>query len=187
MPFSEYFPFGSSRLMRRILEGGEIFTSGPADPAPIDTRMGRAGILVCNEAMLPGVAAARVRAGAEVLVSPSNDAWINGMGFAEHMLAVVGMRAIEQRRYLLRASTSGASAVVDPWGRVAVRTAVRSRQIMLGGVRPEHGQTLYGRFGDVFALGCLLVVTSVAFGLTFFGRRTDGIRHHRDDIRTPDS
>ena len=167
VPFSEYFPFQSLGLMRRRVDGARTYSPGPADPAPIDTRMGRAGVLICNEAMLPEVARARVRAGAEILVSPSNDSWIAGTGFAEHMLAVVGLRAIEQRRYLVRASTSGPSAVIDPWGRTAVRTPAGRPAVLLGGVRPGRKLTVYARWGDAFAAGCGLAVAAVLIAIAF--------------------
>jgi len=163
LPFSEYYPFRSSELMRRRVDGARTYSPGASDPAPVDTRLGRAGLLLCNEAMLPEVAGTRVRAGAEILISPSNDSWIAGEAFAEHMLAVVGLRAIEQRRYLVRASTSGPSAVVDPWGRVRVRTSTDRQFVLLGAVRPERELTAYARLGDAFALGCALVVVAVLF------------------------
>ena len=73
---------------------------------------------------------------------------------------MVGLRAIEQRRYLVRASTSGPSAVVDPWGRVPVRTPANRPAVLLGGVRPERELTPYARFGDAFASGCALLVAA---------------------------
>lgn len=170
MPFSEYYPFGAGSLMRRHFEGARFFTKGATDPAPIDSRMGRVGLLLCNEAMLSSVAAARVRAGAEILVNPSNDGWIDGEAFAEHMLAIVGMRAIEQRRYLVRASTSGPSAVIDPWGRIAVRTPPQTRHLLRGGVRPKTELTVYSRIGDAFALTCMGIVAAVLSYLTWASR-----------------
>ena len=170
LPFSEYFPFRSDEIIRRRVDGVRTYSPGARDPAPVDTRLGRAGLLVCNEAMLPELARARVRAGAEILVSPSNDSWIAGEGFAEHMLAVVGLRAIEQRRYLVRASTSGPSAVVDPWGRVAVRTPTSRPAVLLGGVRPERELTGYARLGDAFAFSCALVVAATLLGRAFSAR-----------------
>jgi apolipoprotein N-acyltransferase len=160
VPFSEYFPLVGLDLMQRRLDGARTFHHGASDPAPAETRLGRVGFLICNEAMLPEVARARVRAGAELLVSPSNDNWIAGEAFAEHMLAVVSLRAIEQHRYLLRASTSGPSAVVDPWGRTAVRTDPFTRGILRGLVRRETHETPYARWGDTFAGICVLAVVA---------------------------
>jgi len=170
MPFSEYLPFGSVDLMSRQRAGPRTFAPGVSNPPPLETRLGRTGILICNEAMLPEVAAARVRAGAEILVSPSNDSWIVGEGFAEHMLAVISLRAIEQRRYLIRASTSGPSAVVDPWGRIPVRTATFRPHLLLGGVRPETTLTLYAQMGDAFAVACTLIVTGALVSLMIVRR-----------------
>lgn len=171
LPFSEYFPFGSAGLARRRWDGVRTFHAGPSDASPLPTRLGRAGLLICNEAMFPELAGARVRAGAEILVSPSNDSWIAGAGFAEHMFAVVRLRAIEQRRYLIRASTSGPSAVVDPWGRVPVRTPAGRPHLLLGGVRPARDLTPYARLGDAFAFACALGVAG-ALGGSRFRKRT---------------
>ena len=160
VPLSEYFPFAGGALMQRPIDGPPSYGAGRANPAPLDTRLGRAGVLVCNEAMLPELARERVRAGAELLVSPSNDSWIAGEGFAEHMLAVVGLRAIEQRRYLVRASTSGPSAVIDPFGRVKVRTTANSAWVLRGAVGPRRELTPYARLGDAFAFGCTALVAA---------------------------
>jgi apolipoprotein N-acyltransferase len=181
VPFSEYYPLGSDALMAREIDGARRYAPGSADAALLDTRLGRAGLLVCNEAMLPELAGERVRAGAELLVSPSNDSWIAGEGFAEHMLAVVGLRAIEQRRYLVRASTSGPSAVIDPYGRVKVRTTANSPWLLRGGVAPRRDLTPYARFGDAFAGACAALVAGVLLARACVRRagRAGGARDRR--------
>jgi apolipoprotein N-acyltransferase len=59
---------------------------------------------------------------------------------------------------VIRASTSGPSAVVDPWGRIPVRTDTFRPHLLLGGVLPETGLTLYAQVGDALAVACALVV-----------------------------
>ncbi|MBW2290725.1 MAG: apolipoprotein N-acyltransferase [Deltaproteobacteria bacterium] len=162
VPFSEFFPFANWNPMKRRIEGARTFERGRLDAPPLETRLGKVGILICNEAMLPEVASERVSAGAELLVSPSNDSWIAGRAFAEHMFSVVGLRAIEQRRYLVRASTAGPSAIVDPWGRIQSRTQPVSRGILIGQVRPARNQSAYNRLGDAFAVSCAALVLGVA-------------------------
>jgi apolipoprotein N-acyltransferase len=173
VPFSEYFPAASFDWMRRRIDGARTFEPGPATPAPLETPIGRVGVLICNEAMLPEVARHRVRAGAEVLVSPSNDSWVTGHAFGEHMVAVVALRAVEQRRFLVRASTAGPSSIVDPWGRITARTDAATAAVMRGVVRPERAWTLYARFGDTFAAGCVIVVAleALAFPIGNWLRR----------------
>jgi len=157
VPFAEFTPLGAIELVRRNFGRVRTFSRGAAT-APLPTRAGLAGILVCNESMLPELARRRVLDGAEILVSPSNDSWIahrNWSRLAFHMALV---RAIEQRRYLVRVSTSGPSAIVDPWGRVQIESEPKSRAVIAGKLRPRRELTLYARAGDAFALGCAAAV-----------------------------
>jgi apolipoprotein N-acyltransferase len=156
LPLAESFPLGSGRLVRRQFGGVQEFTPG-IQSGPLPTVAGPAGILICNEVMFPEIAGARVRAGANFLVNPSNDSWIPSPQFSAQALDMARMRAIEQRRYLVRASTSGPSAIVDPWGRILSETAPATQATISGAVRPETAITPYGRFGDMFGIVCAVV------------------------------
>ncbi len=154
VPFAEYFPLEVDVLRRsfgriRFFEHGE-------QTAPVATRAGPAGVLVCNESMLPEAARRRVNAGAVYLVNPSNDTWISDEKYTEQQLDIAVMRAIEQRRWLVRASTSGPSAIVDPWGRVRGRTPGLERAVAVGEIRPRSDRTVYARLGDAFAYACVV-------------------------------
>jgi len=153
VPFTEFFPLRGLDFVRRRFERVRVFEhGGPAELLP--TRAGPAGILICNEGMLPEVAGKRARAGAAFLVNPSNDSWIARDKWARMMFDLVSVRAIEQRRFLVRASTSGPSAIVDPWGRASVRSQPFSRAVVRGDIRPSRELSLYGRVGDLFVLLC---------------------------------
>jgi apolipoprotein N-acyltransferase len=155
LPFMEYFPVGID-MLRRSFGRLRVFSSG-GETGPLPTRAGLAGILVCNEGMLPQFAAERVAAGAEYLVNPSNDGWIPHPSYLGQQFDMVAMRAIEQRMYLVRVSDVGPSAIVDPWGRVPARTEPLTRGVLRGRIRPARERSLYGRTGDVFAVACALV------------------------------
>ncbi|MGH7789541.1 MAG: apolipoprotein N-acyltransferase, partial [Candidatus Binatia bacterium] len=157
LPFAEYPPFPSLTLLRRDFGSVASFATGAPQP-PLPTVAGRAGILICNEAMFPPLAGERVRDGAQLLVTLSNDSWVNDVTFSEIVFTMVAFRAVEQRRWLVRSSTSGPSAIVDPAGRVTVRTRPFTRQAVLGRVAPRDELTLYGRWGDWFPLACVAVV-----------------------------
>jgi len=122
---------------------------------------GRAGVLICNEAMFPEIAAARVRDGAQYLINLSNDTWLNDRTYSEITFSMVAFRAIEQRRFLVRASSSGPSAIVDPRGRVLVRSQPLSQAFLSGAVAPLDQRTPYARLGDSFVFACAAVVVGV--------------------------
>ena len=172
LPFAEYVPLPGLELVRRQFGRRRVVTHGEPTP-PLQTRAGSAGVLVCNEAMLPAVAATRVREGAVYLINPSNDSWIADPVFARMMFDLVSLRAVEQRRYLVRASTGGPSAVVDPWGRVRVATEPLSRGVILGGVHPRTELSLYNRLGDLFALACLASAGVALASRLFASRRAE--------------
>jgi apolipoprotein N-acyltransferase len=157
VPFAEYFPLGGLDLLRRRFESVRVFAPGRPGP-PLPTAAGPAGIVVCNEAMLPEVVGARVAEGAAYLVNPSNDSWLADAQYSAQQFDIVAMRAVEQRRYLVRASTSGPSAIVDPWGRVPASTPVLAQGVITGTVRPRTVRSLYGRLGDAFGVACALAV-----------------------------
>lgn len=156
VPFAEYFPLQLDVLRRNF---GRIRNFQHGDQtAPIQTRVGLAGVLVCNESMLPEAARDRVVDGAVYLVNPSNDTWISDPKYTEHQLDIAQIRAVEQRRWLVRASTSGPSALVDPFGRVRARTPGLERAVAVGEIWPRSDLTPYARFGDAFAFLCVAVV-----------------------------
>jgi apolipoprotein N-acyltransferase len=163
VPFTEYFPVPVESLRRRFGRERQLTAGGPA--RPLETRAGPAGVVTCNEGMLPEIVSRRVDEGAAYLVNPSNDTWVGDRGFSEMQFDVVLVRAIEQRRTLVRVSTSGPSAIVDPWGRVQARTEPLSRDVLSGAVRSRRDRSLYNRIGDTFAFLCTAVTVAAVFSV----------------------
>ena len=111
----------------------------------------RAGILICVEAMFPELARDAVRQDAEVLINLSNDAWFGSPAPARQQLDIAALRAVETRRYLVRAAATGFSAVIDPHGRTLAQSTFDAHEVLNAAVRASHARTPYQRFGDVFA------------------------------------
>ncbi len=117
------------------------------------------GTLLCVEAMFPALVRQAVRQGAEVLVNLSNDAWFGRPESARHQLDIATLRAVESRRYLVRAAATGFSAVIDPYGRTLAESGYGTHQVLETTVRASHARTPYERWGDAFAW---LVIAGVA-------------------------
>jgi apolipoprotein N-acyltransferase len=120
--------------------------------------------MICNEAMVGTTAAERVRAGAEWLVTLTNDSWVGRRHYAEIALAMARLRAVETRRWLVRASTSGPSAVVDPAGRLVDRRPFGTAGTVHADVESRRDVTVYARIGDAFAWLCALATIGVVLG-----------------------
>lgn len=157
LPFAESFPLGSVDLLRRNFGRVREFTPG-GDAALLPTAVGPAGVVICNEGFFPGPAAARVRAGAAVLVNLANDSWLADAKFSEPAFDMVALRAVEQRRWLVRASTAGPSALIDPFGRVVARSALLQEAIVTGRIEGGTARTVYNRVGDLFAWLCVVTM-----------------------------
>jgi apolipoprotein N-acyltransferase len=155
MPFTEYFPLRTIEFLRRNFEQVRTFTPG-RDASLLDTRLGKVAVAICFEADFPDLVRRRMRAGADVLINLSNDVWLGTFGQKQH-LAMVTLRAVENRTWVIRATTTGISAVVDPFGRIRSRSDAFTEAVLDTQIVPMQVETLYKRFGDVFAYTCVAI------------------------------
>jgi len=161
VPFAEYFPLPALDAMRRRFGRVREFVPGTRH-TPLPTPAGRAGVLICNEALYGDVARERVLSGAEILVNLSNDGWVGEPQYAAIAFEMSRLRAVEARRWLVRSSTSGPSAVIDPLGRVVVGAALDEQAVVEASVAPRTERTPYTRFGDFFGWACSAVALAAA-------------------------
>ncbi|MCS7316527.1 MAG: apolipoprotein N-acyltransferase, partial [Bryobacteraceae bacterium] len=114
------------------------------------------GAFVCYEAVFPELVRRFAAAGAELLVNISNDGWYGRTAARLQHLKIARMRAVENRRWLLRATNDGLTVVVDPAGRLRRQLPAFTQAAM--GVRFAFAgdRTLYMRYGDWFVALCAL-------------------------------
>jgi apolipoprotein N-acyltransferase len=147
----------------------------------LHTATARVGTFVCLEAMYPELVRGFANVGAELLVNVSNDAWFGAGPAAEHHLDIASVRAIENRRFLLRATSTGYSAVIDPHGQIVARSGLDEPAVLSELVRVSHTVTPYQRVGDLAAW--LAVVTA----LGWWAVRRIRCKGSAAEILTPDS
>jgi apolipoprotein N-acyltransferase len=68
------------------------------------------------------------------------------------------VRAVENRRYLVRNANTGISAIIDPYGRIETETPIGVRTILDGTAHFRSDRTFYTQYGDVFAYANVLIV-----------------------------
>jgi len=174
VPFGEYVPL--RRFMgpvEKLVEEASDFSSGTR-PVVMRAKGALLAPLVCYEAIFPDLARRFVAEGAELIVNITNDNFLGtGAGPRQH-LAFASLRAVENRRWFLRAANTGISAVVDPWGRVVERTRLETSAVIVHDTPLLRGLTFYARFGDVAGWACAIVALAAVFFPGFSRSRTDG-------------
>lgn len=158
IPFAETPPFEIPIDTQGIFSGSEgapsLFTRGQRSTIfPLPTS--QFGVLICYEAIFPSLARRLVNNGAEFLVNISNDSWLNdNPGAITQHFAFSAFRAVENKRFLVRPATAGLSGFVDPVGRPSHLSTEKDR-VVWGKILPHHERTVYARYGDWFAWGCM--------------------------------
>jgi apolipoprotein N-acyltransferase len=115
------------------------------------------GSFICYEAIFPGEVRHFAAGGADLLINISNDGWFGRSAAPEQHLHMARVRAVENRRWLLRDTNNGFTVSVDPYGRVfsPLPPDVRAAVDLPYDFRTD--ETIYTRFGDWFAWLCVLV------------------------------
>jgi apolipoprotein N-acyltransferase len=175
VPFGEEFPFyGILQPVYNLFEKALGIEFGSLEAAksvhPLSLNNVLYGTYVCYDSVFPWVARRLVQQGAQLLVNPSNDGWYQGWGVAQHFW-MGRVRAIEQRRWLVRSVNLGVAGAVNDLG-YPVQTIYRGTNLQILDVRPKllSKKTVYTHVGDWPSL--------ILFGgMMFFGLYQRNIGH----------
>jgi apolipoprotein N-acyltransferase len=180
VPFGEYIPLRPVLgWLEKVVPIGGDFQRGHS-AAPLRVPAGFAsvpvGVLICYEDIFPGLARESTLAGAEVLAVLTNNAWFGEGGAAYQHAAHSVLRAIENRRPVIRAGNGGWSGWIDEFG--GIRATVKNDQdsVYFRGAQTVtvtrdlrwHGRlSYYTQHGDWFLLVCAgLAVVAYYVALT---------------------
>ena len=169
VPMGEYVPW-----WLHFTQMGKVTSQvGDFVPGSIYTAaqmpQGSLTVFICYEAIFPQLVRRLTPPGPGVLVNISDDAWYGASAARFQHLNMARFRAIENRRYLLRATNDGVTAVIDPYGRIAAQAPLYRRTILDGRFSFLSGRTFYNAHGDVFAW-ISVAASAAAFGLALARR-----------------
>ena len=127
VPFSEYVPWRKWFFFAKDLTGligdfqpGTQYKVGRLTGGPFS-------VFICYEAIFPSEIRRFTLAGAQLLVNISDDGWFGGSGAPGQHLAMARVRAVENRRWLLRDTNDGITVSVDPYGLIVARLPEKIR------------------------------------------------------------
>jgi apolipoprotein N-acyltransferase len=168
VPFGEYVPFRSFMAHFADLSGV------PTDAVPGDgsgllrTAAGPLGTLVSFEVFYASRSHESVRAGAQLLIVPTNTSSYGTSQVPTQEEAADRVQAVETGRDLIQAAPTGYSTVVTPRGVVRQRSVLGRRQVLRATVALRRGFTPYDHWGDLPVL--LLALGALAWGWLRQGR-----------------
>jgi apolipoprotein N-acyltransferase len=173
VPFGEYIPLKKLfSFVEVISKDVGSFESG-SEYRLVQVGDHPANSIICFEAVFPSLVRRFVHDGSELILNLTNDGWYGDSPAPYQHLAIARLRAVENRRFLLRATNSGISAVVEPSGSVQASTGILREAICEGRFDFVGERTFYARYGDVFVFLCAIIL----FGsVTFAVLRIKGIR-----------
>ncbi|WP_254063611.1 apolipoprotein N-acyltransferase [Granulicella sp. S190] len=164
VPFGEYVPFKEFFFFAKNLLN-EVGTFEPGTHRTVFSTGGHTyGVFICYESIFGNEIRLLSKQGADVLINISNDGWYGDTSAAWQHLNMVRMRAIENHRWVLRATNTGVTVAINPFGHVTAALPRHLRSSLRVHFAYEHDLTFYAAHGDLFAYACALLTT---LGLLF--------------------
>ena len=164
MPWEHVFSF-----LREIDVGGSHFIPGTRNVA-FSIGEESFSTLICFESIFPELSRESVRLGAQFLVNITNDAWFERTSAAYQHSSFLVLRAIEQRRDIIRAANTGVSGYYDRLGRRRNMTALYETVSATDRIHTYSDNTFYCRHGD-WPAHLAWIVSAILLLVSFFPQR----------------
>jgi apolipoprotein N-acyltransferase len=157
VPFGEFIPPGFSWVNRISQETGDFAPGNRIFNFPMGGH--HVGTFICYEGAFPDLIRRFTVQGADLLVNITNDGYFGRSAAREQHLRLERMRAVENNRWIVRATNDGTSAVIDPAGRLATTLPPYRQLAARVPYAYETRMTFYALYGDWFAWSCLALAS----------------------------
>ncbi len=159
-PFGEYFPLGNY-LARRFPVLSELIDNSSGVTKGDTTKVLKAdnakiGAIICYESIFTKMSIENSRQGADILVVASNDSWFGESPALYQHFSHSIMRAVEAQKYVVRASNTGISAIISPYGEIISSAKPFIKTTSTGNIYLSDSKTFYCRTGQIFLIPCII-------------------------------
>jgi apolipoprotein N-acyltransferase len=163
VPFGEYLPWGwVTAWAHGLIPAVGQFSPGII-PSPLYWHDLRVGVLICFESIFPCLSRETVLEGANFLAILTNDAWFGRTGAPYQHEIMAKFRAVETRRWIVRAANTGVSSLISPCGVRTAKTSLFEPCYIEGRIHLRKGHTFYVKYGEIWLLLFCLFWTIVPF------------------------
>lgn len=163
VPFGEFVPLRGILTLVDLTGAIGDFLPGESYTKAV-TPFGSFGTLICYESIFPGLVRKFYARGGDFMVNITNDAWFGRTnGPAQHFSMSV-LRAVENRKPVVRAANTGISGFIDSSGRIVKSTGLFQRTSLVHDLRTDSTLSPYAKYGDIFAYLCIVVSLLLLIG-----------------------
>lgn len=161
VPWGEYIPFKTFFSFAKNLtqQAGDMTHGWQRVVFSTDGHL--LGVFICYEEIFGDEVRLFAKQGAQVLVNISNDGWYGDTCAPWQTLNMSRMRAIENRRWLLRDTNTGITTVIDPYGRLTASVQRHALTSLAARYGYRSDQTFYTMHGDLFAYLCGIITLGI--------------------------
>ena len=149
VPFGEYLPLES--VLRGAIDFFDLpmstFIKGEHEQTPMQAAGINIGNAICYEIIYPQLVARRAQ-DSGVIMTVSNDTWFGASIGPHQHLQMARLRALENGRYVVRATSNGITAIIDPEGHIVERAPQFETTLITGEFYAMEGLTPFTRTGS---------------------------------------
>ncbi|MDP2168395.1 MAG: apolipoprotein N-acyltransferase, partial [Thermodesulfovibrionales bacterium] len=165
VPFGEYVPLRPVLFfVNRLAEGIGEFVPGEKY-IRAETPFGSFGTPICYEIIFPGLVRKFYQKGGDFIVTITNDAWFGTTSGPYQHWSMAVMRAVENRKPVVRAANTGISGFIDSSGRIIKQTKLFERVALTADIRTDRTRTFYSKYGDLFSFFAIVITLLILMDL----------------------
>ncbi len=154
-------------VFNRDIESGNISETDKQDSVKISSP-------ICFESVYPIFVTSFVRKGAQLISIVTNDSWYGRSSGPYQHKEISVLRAIENRRYVVRAANGGISAIISPLGITEKETKLFTKDVLVGDVSLQNGLSFYSKYPMIIPLLAVtisLIIILLALFKKIFGAK----------------
>ncbi len=152
--------------------GGQVGSLGRSkNPEIIEHKQAKIAPIICFESIFGDYVSSFVAKGANLICIMTNDSWWGDTaGYKQH-LAYARLRAIENRRYIVRSANTGISAIIDPFGEFKVQSKWNERTLLTGEIVLLTNETFFVKHRHAIARLSIFVLVLLLLHLFVQSKR----------------
>lgn len=161
VPFAEHIPLsGVFPSLKKLNFGQANFTHGK-EFTTFNLGSTKFSNVICYESSVPQLLRGFVKNGAQFITIEANDGWLGKSSGPYQHFELAKLRAVENRVTIARSANTGISGIINAIGVVENCVPLGEKKILIAEILPSQKLTFYTKYGEIFALFCVLITFTI--------------------------